>query len=520
MRLSNFLVGMLACAAITACSNDDNGNATNNGTESDGNTYLAVNLVANNDAMTRAFENGTPSESGVSSARFYFFNNSGQPCSVTATGQNYIDVAGTAFTNWTQNPETNSNIEYQSNAVLVINNQNTAPTSTVVILNPPISVLGSDNRTLTSLRNFAANYASYTNDNNFVMSNSVYVNGNNVIETATNIQDYLESDNDAAMRNPVHIYVERVVAKVRVTYGSQNNFNTGATFNSNPVYAKVLGWTLAYTKPDSYTLKNLADTWIGSAPFTKWNDAQNHRSYWAQGTTTAVTNTNAWNSITNNNALYCNENAGDNNTTPTELLVAAQLVSDETGNTPVEIAKIMGQQMTVEGLKNWILNALQQQHPIYYLSSSPDTYETIQPEHISFRRGTSSETEIESYEVVACVADDAPQLYVRTSTNPDNFATIDDATVNGYLDDYIAQIWENGQTYYHVAIDHLGNMEAIVRNHLYDITISGITGLGTPVYDPTQIIIPEDVEDRNSYLAARINILAWNVVSNDVTLGQ
>jgi hypothetical protein len=59
----------------------------------------------------------------------------------------------------------------------------------------------------------------------------------------------------------------------------------------------------------------------------------------------------------------------------------------------------------------------------------------------------------------------------------------------------------------------------MVRNHLYDITISAVQGLGTPVYDPSRIITPEKPEDDQfSYIAAQINVLAWRVIQQDVTL--
>ena len=119
MGISNCLGGMLAGAAITACSNDDNGNATNNGTESDGNTYLAVSLVANNDAMTKTFTNGTEAESAVTSARFYFSNNTGAAYSVNGN-LNYVTVSSLTWNH--SNPSSSSttegnNVTTTSNAV-------------------------------------------------------------------------------------------------------------------------------------------------------------------------------------------------------------------------------------------------------------------------------------------------------------------------------------------------------------------------------------------------------------------
>ena len=92
-----------------------------------------------------------------------------------------------------------------------------------------------------------------------------------------------------------------------------------------------------------------------------------------------------------------------------------------------------------------------------------------------------------------------------------------------------AQMWNDGHTYYYLNIKHIGyNASAetqptgaygIVRNHVYDIKINGVSGLGTPVFDDTHIITPEKPEDQDALnLAAQINILSWHLVSQNVTL--
>ena len=86
-----------------------------------------------------------------------------------------------------------------------------------------------------------------------------------------------------------------------------------------------------------------------------------------------------------------------------------------------------------------------------------------------------------------------------------------------------AKIWLQGG-YYYQTIEHFGTTGkttefGMVKNHLYDFTITAISGLGTPVLDETKIITPEKPADEASYVAARINILSWRVVSDDnVTL--
>ena len=82
-----------------------------------------------------------------------------------------------------------------------------------------------------------------------------------------------------------------------------------------------------------------------------------------------------------------------------------------------------------------------------------------------------------------------------------------------------AKVWKDGYTYYYFDIKHLGNKIGVVRNHIYDANITKLTGLGTPVYNPDEIIYPEKpIDDEETFIAAQINILSWRIVKNDVEL--
>ena len=52
----------------------------------------------------------------------------------------------------------------------------------------------------------------------------------------------------------------------------------------------------------------------------------------------------------------------------------------------------------------------------------------------------------------------------------------------------------------------------VVRNHEYNLHINSITGLGTALRDPDQPIVPAK-EEANQFIAARLNILAWNLAN-------
>lgn len=52
----------------------------------------------------------------------------------------------------------------------------------------------------------------------------------------------------------------------------------------------------------------------------------------------------------------------------------------------------------------------------------------------------------------------------------------------------------------------------VVRNHVYNLTISSVKGLGTALRSADQPIVPAK-EEANQYIAARLNILAWNIAN-------
>lgn len=58
----------------------------------------------------------------------------------------------------------------------------------------------------------------------------------------------------------------------------------------------------------------------------------------------------------------------------------------------------------------------------------------------------------------------------------------------------------------------------VVRNHVYKTTINSVFGLGTPVYDPDEVIIPQIPKDEDVFLAAEINILSWRIVDHGYDL--
>lgn len=126
--------------------------------------------------------------------------------------------------------------------------------------------------------------------------------------------------------------------------------------------------------------------------------------------------------------------------------------------------------------------------------------------------------------VVAALKDETKTYYKNDGTEATPiWKTISATVANTALGTETAQVRKNGMTYYYMPISHLGSDNTIakygiVRNHLYDINVTDMSGFGSPVNDPTEIIIPTVPVENKSYVAAKINVLQWRVVSQDVKL--
>lgn len=130
-------------------------------------------------------------------------------------------------------------------------------------------------------------------------------------------------------------------------------------------------------------------------------------------------------------------------------------------------------------------------------------------------------------------SENATPLYFYDGTN---YVRITSANANqanaqligaGYLD-----MFSNGRAFFSVPIRHLNWKDAyfdaskggyqwadmkvgalgVVRNHVYNLTINTITGLGTGLRSDDQPIVPP-VTTLNQYVAVRLNILAWNIAN-------
>lgn len=550
MKFSRFLAGTLACTLFAACSNEEN-SAINSGQEEGQLSYVAVNIVNANPTGSRVdggeYENGKGNENTITKARFYLFNASGNPYTVTTNeapdavaATNYVDI-----TTLGDQGKDEPNVESIKKGVLVFKGTTTElPTSIVAVLNPPATLTGS--KSLSDLQTAIADYSSTTS---FVMSNSVYASeGTKVV--ATDIVGKVAQSQPDAEANPVDIYVERVLAKVRVTFSNADKENQyKVSEDGEPaVYAKILGWAVTRTADKSNLLKDIDPAWDDMTLGFTWNDEPFHRSYWATPPATVTLEKKSQDEIINDQKpatpegatnisvqRYCQENTKADE--HTEVVVVAQLVNEE-GN-PNPIYKYFGEEHdSEEDILTLIANKY---NNVYYTrtegTSLPEggteyEYESfITPDNIHFE-ATTPETGGEDYEAIAQLDDDALDGVTIYIENPDYTGSNEkyieladaEATINEELTKNPAQIATEGYVYYYTPIKHLGTTTdstgeyGVVRNHVYAVTITDIKGYGTPIFDPDKDIDTTHPSNEEVYIAARINVLSWRVVSSDVTL--
>lgn len=577
-----YYLALAGALMLGACSSSDDlkdGGATANEAKS----YIAVNIksVGTTGAGTRAdypqdggtYEDGTANEGAISKVRFFFFNSDGSAYIMKGTEVNYKDLDA-SVTGAADHLQT---IEGKTTAMLVIEGETkTAPAYMIAVVNP---------QTLTKLENKAYRESQLRDEftdkrfvqiatdgtgkySDFVMSNSVYAeNGARVC--ASSVSGHVEENSVEATKNPVDIYVERVVAKATTTVKTDNSWEkitSGAddgkykikvgkinidAEHEKDVYAVVQGWGLAdengtaeLEKQIDVITNNWTSAILGIDP---WTSPDYHRCFWsasvpftpASGTNSIVNH--AFSAFTTpfgatplytcpNTPTYTDFTDGVNNkpydNTLTKVLVAAKLVyyDDDNNSHPADICKYRG--MQILGADN-VLKQVAKDHSEYWTVDPTNASKHILLAYTDLKYtrenlAGSTTDGLKSYEVRP-VLKAGVKVYKKNSDG--SFATTDsNDELNTSLAESPVQVRMDGMTYYYTPIRHLAQNKTemgyygVVRNHSYRITINTMSGFGTPVYDPNEVIDPVIPKDTETYLAARINVLSWRVVPSSVDL--
>ncbi len=149
------------------------------------------------------------------------------------------------------------------------------------------------------------------------------------------------------------------------------------------------------------------------------------------------------------------------------------------------------------------------------IATSLNPENTDQNAKFYIKKQTTSGKDDSNYEQISSV-DDVVKLLKQSEIQAYGFKY--DETAGGYL------------AYFPILIKHLNTTlpdakygedsrgyYGVVRNHIYNITINSIKGLGIGIFDPTVDIIPKD-KIKPLYLAASFNVLSWRTVDQTVDL--
>lgn len=525
------------------------------------------------------YEDGTENEGAISKVRFFFFNSDGSAYIMKNKNVNYLELLDASVSSAGDAGHLQT-IEGKTTAMLVIEGETkTAPAYMVAVVNPQtLSKLEDKAYRESQLRDEFTDksFVKITTDGTgnkqyggFVMSNSVYAeNGARVC--ASSVSGHVEANRDDATNNPVDIYVERVVAKATTTVNTDEGWkkitsgddegkykikvgkiNIDAEHEKD-VYAVVQGWGLAdengtaeLEKQIDVTSNNWTSAILGIDP---WTSPDYHRCFWSSsvpftpkggtnpivnhkfsdfttqfGTTPLYTcpNTPTYEEY---NTQKINEKPYDN--TLTKVLVAAKLVyyDDDNNSHPADICKYRG--MQILGAKN-VLTQVAKDYSDYWTvdKNDPNKHILLAPEDLEYTRTDLAGADpLKSYEVRPVLKANV-KVYKKKSDGSGSFeATDSNDELNALLAQSPVQVRKEGMTYYYTPIRHLAQNKTemgyygVVRNHSYRITINTISGFGTPVYNPDEIIVPVIPKDTETFLAARINVLSWRVVTSNVDL--
>ncbi len=383
----------------------------------------------------------------------------------------------------------------------------------------------------------------------------------------------------STIENPVDIYVERLAAKVTLNVDDLSNYDektglytiyytdyNGGDPEETEFYVKLEGWTLNGIAKESWMVKNIDSDWsftgLSWGACNSWNDPTNFRSYWGmspnygEGLSTDYPTSSKGNDADDeagtgdadplneyltyvdlNNPTdigkseYCGENTNTAeilvnkySTGITNILVKATLC-DEEGNA-LSLIRYDGELYKYEDYIDYALNELDgiEKLNVWYLDSDGESYIQIDKSFVEVVN------RVDGYIDIALNDEGLSTTFY--SKDADNYTSLSSTEVQDVLDVWNnkqgleANGYEGGDMYYNIPIEHLNNdysgvlLEAnygVVRNHTYKVTITELAGLGHGIFNPDEVIIPQN-ETTKYYLASRINILSWKIVEQSVTL--
>lgn len=354
-------------------------------------------------------------------------------------------------------------------------------------------------------------------------------------------------ENATAQTKPAYFLGETTV------YVWNSNTSSFQSENRNLV-AAINGWNIADGNDKGYLVKNfgtLSSTGVpefvdllqnGATTLDpRWNSDNYLRSFWEVIPSPYKRVSYSWNASnialggnaytmpntptkdTKGTAATLNRRASVNTSNPdmTKVLIGATLLYKD-GQTwkPIDLWRFQGRYYTSETDVKRAIAAIHSD--IEKTTSTSTTSSKITYEDIHITEPSSYAGSTADYRETVGLNNVAGTTYTKNGTALS--AATEGAPIDMENNDYVLH-YGNGHTYYYTTIQHLWNGSddnlgkfGVVRNHWYQVNIQSIVGPGTPVPTPDEPIIPVTPEETLSYLSARINVLQWRVVTNNVNI--
>ncbi len=570
-NLFKFMMGA-AILSLGACSSDEPAKTPDTPAGDGDALYLTVNIKSADPGRAQGvgegedgtFEYGNADEHKVQNADFYFFDAEGVYVAQADVWQDGGEVS-----------QPTPSVEYISSSVLVLRGltEKNPPKYMVTVLNDDGTIKANMVQGQTSLdefRNKATNWTLKANgDKNLMVMTTSSFNGDG--ENDQWGTTLLKADNLAkepitattAGVTPVEVYVERLAAKftmtgateytIPVTVGGMTNPDGTPADASGDTKVKVTlsGISITTTPEQSYVTKHLADPVTTTA--WDWNDPTNKRSYWCASLNydntdaTGLLNTEfKLHTAGTSLPVYANENTKPfANLKGTGDRVKANLVTNVVFTADITINGEKAELVNYRGIyylkNNFIEYILQHaaltQNGLNYYHFTPNaedatkgTWEQVKADEFKLVR--KDETK-KNAEVKIVYADNDAVLYAKNSTTPIDGGV---EALNAEIANTIGTntpVFYNGSTYYCVPVEHLlgqndsenfvvkeDGQYGIVRNHWYNLTIESISKLGYGVFDPDsdQTFPDPDPKKETWALAAKVNILSWKIVKQNINI--
>jgi len=509
--------------AMTACSNENDPNKTDNRSTTGGEKYMAIRIQTAGMDGTRAFspnnsdfEEGSDNEGSVElgTTRFFFFDASGNAFTMSDANNVHGEVtSGSNMVKPTNLKATSSDgSDTGTDGILILGEgtgqgyQGFMPYQAVCVVAASTNesdinfVESLENKTLSELATALAE-----GDNNlFVMSNSNW-SGTNA-HGAVTIGDKIQDSVDKAQQNPAHFYLERLAVRVEITPesfkgyiptdGESNEitykiYDSDNNFTETKLRIKLANWQLVKKIDKAHVIKQLPT----ADPFTLWNDPTRHRCYWA--VTDGINPPDAERSFdiySDDNWLAQNSKAYSYEWTNGG---AISLLDRTSTTTSVAIRGYVQKSDTPDNEDSWKNIDLIKWGSSYY------TYDEFQK--LVIETYNKTHTTILTSEHVQIVKDADNGNYYKAIVDGNDYTLFKNISR-----------WEDGVTSFYMNIQHATDSDenplfGVVRNHIYRYSITGVKGLGIPGNGPGD-------NESETFVAARLYVLNWNVISHNITL--